>query len=884
MSELVGQTLGHYRIVEKIGEGGMGEVYRARDETLDRDVAVKVLPEEVAEKPDRLARFEREAKAVAKLNHPNILDVYELGDHEGRPFMATELLEGETLRDRLGGASLGWRKTTEIGAAIADGLGAAHEAGIYHRDLKPSNVFLTADGRVKVLDFGLARHRDAEVDKDVTHAPTITRQTDPGTVLGTVGYMSPEQVRAETVDQRSDIFSLGCVLYEMVSGQRAFTGDSAVETMNAILKEEPTDVSASGAELSPELAGTIRRCLEKRPQARFQSASDLAYNLRTISSASVPSGAREAPRVRDRKRSTVWFALAAAGVIAVAAGVAVWAPWRGASGPTPEVLPNRIAIVPLENRTGDPSLDMLGTLAADLIVQRIAETSAAEVVPLADALEDVPTVALERGQTRGRTHVLRLARERDAGLVLSGAYYLDGESLRLQARLVDAATGDLIYAFEPVAVARGAATEGIETLCERILAAAAAHINLTEIINIAVMRPPASYEAFQSFQQGHELYNSNIPEAIAYFRSALEIDPEFHSARYWLIWACLDTGDLESAEQEISVADGYLNRMTPYDQACIRCARALFNGDLAGAANALRYMLELWPDSGDARADLGWTALNLNRPREAAELLEPIVSSLAPARFFTAWWPLERMTDAHHMLGDHERELEYAELGLERFPDVGNFYLAKARALAAMGLAAEAKEVIDACLPVRLRESGYNLGWVMSMTACELRAHGHRQASDDMAARAVAWWDKKVSESDTEERDPEDLSSQSYALCVAGRWDEAREPLEELRERGWNPVYVAGALGVIAARTGNHEEARQIFDELPDPGHQWAAADRSFWRACIASYLGEKDRAVDLLGEAFSQGRSYDIGLHANVNLEPLWDYPPFQELIEPKG
>jgi tetratricopeptide (TPR) repeat protein len=885
MQDLIGRTLGHYRIVEKIGEGGMGEVYRARDERLDRDVAIKVLPEEVAGDPHRLARFEREAKAVAKLNHPNILDVYELGDHEGRPFMATELLEGETLRERLSGTFLGWRKTTEIGAAIADGLGAAHEAGICHRDLKPSNVFITADGRVKVLDFGLARYEDAGAGRDLTHAPTITRQTDPGTVLGTVGYMSPEQVRAETVDQRSDIFSLGCVLYEMVSGQRAFTGDSAVETMNAILKEEPTDVSASGAELPPELAGTIRRCLEKRPQARFQSASDLAYNLRTISSASVPSGAREAPRVRDRRRSAVWFALAAAGVIAVAAGVAVWAPWRGAPEPTLEVLPNRVAIVPLENRTGDPSLDTLGILAADLIVQRIAETSAAEVVLLAEAVEDVPPTALEGGQTRGRTHVLRLARERGAGLVLSGAYYLDGESLRLQARLVDAATGDLIYAFEPVAVARGAAAEGIEMLRERVLAAVAAHDNPD--IDIAVMRPPASYEAFQSFQQGQELYGSNFLKAIAHFRRALEIDPEFHVARDYLIWAYFETGDRARAIQEISVADGLLNRMTPYDQARLRYARADINGDRAGVANALRRMLEFAPHNVDIQFDLGWATIELNRPGEAAELLEPIVSSWAPTRFSKAWWALWKMTEALHMLGDYEREFEYAELGLERFPDVGNFYLAKARALAAMGLAAEATEVIDACLPVRLREGEYNqgLGYVMTATACELRTHGYRSASDDMAARAVAWLDKKVSESDTEERDPEDLSSQSYALCVAGRWDEAREPLEELRKRGWNPVIVAGALGVIAANTGDQEEALRIFDELHgDPGDPRSASNRSARRAAIAAQLGEKDRAVDLLAEAFSQGKEYSYYTHINIGLEPLWDYPPFQELIEPKG
>jgi len=324
---MIGTTLGHYRIVDKIGEGGMGEVYRAHDERLDRDVAIKVLPEAVTQDAGRLARFETEAKAVAKLTHPNILDVYELGDHEGRPFMATELLEGETLRERLEGGMLGWRKATEIGAAVADGLAAAHQAGIVHRDLKPSNVFLTADGRVKVLDFGLARHDAIETEKSETHAPTVTRHTDPGTVLGTVGYMSPEQVKGESVDGRSDIFSLGCVLYEMVSGQRAFARDTAVETMSAILKEEPVEILTAGEAPPPELAGTIRRCLEKRPESRFQSASDLAYNLRTISSASVVSAVQPAARA-GRWRRAVPRLLAVAG-IAAAIGIALWAPWRG---------------------------------------------------------------------------------------------------------------------------------------------------------------------------------------------------------------------------------------------------------------------------------------------------------------------------------------------------------------------------------------------------------------------------------------------------------------------------------------------------------------------------------------------------------------------------
>ncbi len=320
--------------------------------------------------------------------------------------MATELLEGETLRERIEGGSLGWRKAAEIGAAIADGLGAAHEAGIVHRDLKPSNVFLTKDGRVKVLDFGLARFEAEGADKSVTHAPTITRQTDPGTVLGTVGYMSPEQVRGETVDQRSDIFSLGCVLYEMVSGQRAFSGDTAVETMSAILKEEPSDVSTSGVDVPPELGGTIRRCLEKRPQSRFQSASDLAYNLRTISSASVPSAARKTTPPGVRWKGAAWVAVAGAAVVVIALALSAM---LGQSRPDE----NRttvigaslewVAVSALENRTGDPTLDVLGQRAVDLIIQRFSEVGRVDGVLTMGAVPYPPAAPLKFKSSHNRT-------------------------------------------------------------------------------------------------------------------------------------------------------------------------------------------------------------------------------------------------------------------------------------------------------------------------------------------------------------------------------------------------------------------------------------------------------------------------------------------------
>ena len=242
-----GLRLGPYEIVAPIGAGGMGEVYRATDTRLGRDVALKLLPRAFASDPGRLARFEREARAVAGLSHPNILALFDVGTHDGMVYAVTELLEGETLRARLGGGPLPARKAVDYAAQAARGLAAAHEKGIVHRDLKPENLFVTGDGRVKVLDFGLARQQQAAAEAEDTRSPTLAQPTDAGTVLGTVGYMSPEQVRGEPVDTRSDIFSLGCVLYEMLAGGRAFLRETAAETMTAILREDPPDLASAGA-------------------------------------------------------------------------------------------------------------------------------------------------------------------------------------------------------------------------------------------------------------------------------------------------------------------------------------------------------------------------------------------------------------------------------------------------------------------------------------------------------------------------------------------------------------------------------------------------------------------------------------------------------------
>jgi len=283
-------TLGHYTVISKIGAGGMGEVYRARDTRLDREVAIKLLPPEVSSDSDRLQRFEQEARATSALNHPNILTVYDIGTHNGSPYIVAELLEGEELRDRLDAGTISMRKVVEYAQQIVSGLSAAHGKGIVHRDLKPENLFITNDDRVKILDFGLAKLRARFNDEQASEDETRKVITNPGVVMGTVGYMSPEQVRGEKSDQRSDIFSFGAILHEMITGRRAFRRDTMAETMTAILREEPEELSASNPNINPALERIVNRCLEKKPERRFHSAHDLGFALESLYGPTSSSG------------------------------------------------------------------------------------------------------------------------------------------------------------------------------------------------------------------------------------------------------------------------------------------------------------------------------------------------------------------------------------------------------------------------------------------------------------------------------------------------------------------------------------------------------------------------------------------------------------------
>ena len=364
-----GDRLGPYEILAPLGAGGMGEVYRAGDPRLNREVAIKVLPERLANDPQALARFESEAKAVTALSHPNILAIFDVGADQGVTYAVTELLEGETLRSHLGRAVLPWRKAVEIGIAIADGLSTAHSKGVIRRDLKPENLFLTSDGRVKILDFGLARWTPSSTSGQA-EAPTLTQ---PGVIMGTAGYMSPEQVRgAPPADARSDIFSLGCVLYEMVAGRRAFSRETSAQTMAAILEAQPPELATTGKQVPAALEDVIAHCLEKNAQQRFHSAHDLGLALRATLSGSEPARLIPAPSIPVRPFPARWIAACVA-VLALAAAV-YWFAMR--AKPI-----DSLAVMPFVNVGGDPNTEYLSAGITENLINNLSQLPKLRVLP-----------------------------------------------------------------------------------------------------------------------------------------------------------------------------------------------------------------------------------------------------------------------------------------------------------------------------------------------------------------------------------------------------------------------------------------------------------------------------------------------------------------------
>ena len=629
-----GSQIGPYKIVREIGRGGMGLVYLARDARLDREVAIKVLPEKLADNPDSLARFEREARAVAALSHPNILAIFDVGNEEGVSFVVTELLEGETLREHLRGSPVPWRKAIDYGSAIADGLAAAHAKGVVHRDLKPENIFLTSDGGVKILDFGLAR-MEAGVggaeDAGSGDMPTKTLDTKPGTVLGTLNYMSPEQVRGKKTDARSDIFALGCVLHEMVGGQKTFSGETSADTMTAILKDEPLSVIDSCTDAGPELDRVISRCLEKKPEQRFHSATDLAFTLRGILSST--SVFKPPPEV-GRRRMPAYVKFGGALALSVALIFAGWkvAQWQNkpAAAPPGEVGRIRsLAVLPLDNISGDPEEEFFADSMTEALITDLSKISALKVISR-------PSVMRYKNTKKSP---MSIARELKVDALLLGSVVRVADKVRITGQLIHAGTEDNLWSD----TFSGDLTD-ILTLQAEVAQSIAAGIEVTltpDEESLLANAPPVNAKAHEAYMRGlHSLQRktrAGWDKAIEFFDEAINEDPEFALAHAGLARAYigLTTTHLAPKETMPFARDAatkalLLDENSAEAHAVLGTVKLTYDWDWVGAEVEFKRALELNLNSASAHLGYAEYLAAMLRPDESlahlekAEALDPV--------------------------------------------------------------------------------------------------------------------------------------------------------------------------------------------------------------------------------------------------------------------
>jgi eukaryotic-like serine/threonine-protein kinase len=844
-----GTRLGSYEILSPLGAGGMGEVYRARDAKLKRDVAVKVLPATLSRDADSLARFEREALAVAALSHPNILSIFDFGQQDGTAYAVTELLEGDTLRGRLDGGAISQRQALDWSLQIAKGLSAAHGKGVVHRDLKPENVFVSNDGHVKILDFGLAKRVEEAKPDEQTSAPT-GGHTEPGTVMGTMGYMSPEQLRGQHIDHRSDIFSFGTILYELLSGRKAFKRDTASDTIAAVLREEPPELTTSGRNISPALDHIVRHCLEKDRENRFSTAKDVAFALSEASSptAAVTSGAHV---VRDTAAPAPWKKLAIAGialVVLAAAGLLLWKRPRVAESPAASG-PKRVAVLPFEN-LGAPDDDYFADGIADEVRAKLTSVPGLQVIArgsstpykktnktprqIAAELEApyllTATVRWEKSGGVNRVHVTPELVE------VSGS----GAPASKWQQPFDASITDVFQVQSEIA-SKVAGALGV-ALAE----SDKSHLSEKPTDNLAAYDAYLKGEA--AWHGGASADPPSVRRAIAFYEQAVALDPKFAQG-----WAAISMGASalygnsvptpqlaqqarEAAEKAVALApnrpDGYLALGRHAD---------LINADFAGAEEQYAKALRLDPTNVQVMSAKGSTEEGLGRWDSAlqhfreAERLDPrsvtTLRRLGVALLYMRH-PSEARAVLDRVLALAPDNVVLTEYKVMTYLAEGD--LAGARALLATtpkqaepALIAQLGQYYDLIWPLDDAQRQLLLGlppgafdddeptWALIMAQIHA-LQGDRDRARKFGQQAIAGFEEQLSQTNDATR----RVALGLALAYAGKKGEAVEEgskavaMEPISKDAYTGVYVQHQLVRIYVLAGEPEKALEQLEAL----------------------------------------------------------------------
>ncbi len=588
---MIGETISHYRIVKKLGGGGMGVVYEAEDLSLGRHVALKFLPRGGEQDRSAVERFQREARAASALNHPNICTIHDIGEHNGQPFIAMELMEGETLKQRIGERPLESEQVARLGMEIADALEAAHAKGIVHRDIKPANIFVTARGHAKVLDFGLAK-----LLRPVDEATVSESLTQAGVAPGTLPYMAPEQLRGQPADARSDIYALGTVLYEMGTGQRPFREELGPRLIDDILHTEPVSLRALNAHVPAELERIILKCLEKDPDNRYQSAKELMVDLRRLATPSVPVAVVPARRVG--RRPVLLATGIAIVVVAVVAGV-----WLGRRGQTPPVPvgPPSIAVLPFADMSPAKDQEYFADGLAEELLNKLAKIPELKVVARTSSF-----------QFKGKSEDLRVIGEKlNVTTVLEGSVRKEGNRVRVTAQLINASNG-----FHLWSETYDREMTDIFAVQDEIARSVAGALKVTLLGQQAVpaSKPAPNVEAYNAYLQGMYFYErrteADLGKAAGYYEQALSLDRNYAPA-----WAGL------AEVRQYQAGQGYVPMAAGYGEARAAAERALaLDANLAEAHVALG-SIQIWWDWDWVGADGSFQRALALEPRNAKVLV-----------------------------------------------------------------------------------------------------------------------------------------------------------------------------------------------------------------------------------------------------------------------
>jgi tetratricopeptide (TPR) repeat protein/TolB-like protein/predicted Ser/Thr protein kinase len=703
-----GSRLSHYEILDEISRGGMGVVYRALDLSLNREVALKVLPPELVSNTERRQRFIQEAQAASALEHPNIAVIYEIGEADGVSFIAMELIRGEKLSASLSVSPLAAARALELAVEMAEALALAHDKGIVHRDLKPANVMVTQQGHAKIIDFGLAK-LVAPIAGDAV-SETKLGDTNPGTVLGTVSYMSPEQVRGGRVDHRTDIFSFGILLHEMLCGQPPFRGPSGVETLNSILTAIPPALPSLGGAVSPDAAAEIQRirdkCLAKAPDDRYQGMRDVVVDLRAARRRLESSSFAAVPDSKRVRRFWWAAAVAVVGVIGVAFGANRW--WSPAAVPA-DTKPS-LAVLYFENNTGNESLDWMRTGLADMLVTDLSQSPELEIVGT-DRVQQILT-ELNRADSRSVSFdvVQELARRAGVNTVLVGSYVKAGESIRINVRLQDTADGRILAAERVDAAGESHLFATVDDLTRRIKAKLeplwrgrqpsglfATPVTVSTAMTAGVDRDlrevtTSSIEAYRYYAEGINLHErQREAESIPLFEKALAVDPNFALAMAKLAVVHSNLNHPAESADYARRAFEHVDRVTARERYYIEGYHfGRRQETLARAIEAYEKGLSLYPDHASVRNNLALLYVQLERQDDALPHLEEL-----RRRGMTFPGSYGILASIYVSRGEFETAVKVLQEYLQRHPDVAQAHGFLGNVLATWGKLDDALAAFD---------------------------------------------------------------------------------------------------------------------------------------------------------------------------------------------